>query len=73
MPTPIDHLVNQNENQRRYDPRRILVTLTPAGTLLIANDIAKDDPDFSKKVLVRYNAPVVRIWRGICIYIHTWV
>lgn len=36
------------------------MTLTPAGTLLIANDIAKDDPEFSKKVLVRYNAPVVR-------------
>lgn len=42
-----------------YSWKRILVTFTPAATLLIANDIAKDDPEFSKKVLVRYNAPVI--------------
>src|SRR6056297_3627740 len=30
-----------------YSWKRILVTFTPAATLLIANDIAKDDPEFS--------------------------
>ncbi|KAM3571210.1 hypothetical protein VYU27_006758 [Nannochloropsis oceanica] len=39
--------------------KRLLVTFTPAATLLIADDIVKDDPDFSKQVLVRYNSPVI--------------
>ena len=41
--------------------KRLLVTFTPAATLLIADDIVKDDPEFSKKVLVRYNAPVIAL------------
>ncbi|GAB5030394.1 stearoyl-9-desaturase [Nannochloropsis oceanica] len=42
-----------------YSPKRLLVTLTPAGTLLVANDIARDDPEFSRFNLVLCNSPVI--------------
>ena len=42
-----------------WNLRRILVTLTPAATLFVANDVAKDDPEFSVFHLFLANAPVV--------------
>ena len=42
-----------------YSPKRLLVTLTPAGTLLVANDIARDDPEFSRVNLILCNSPVI--------------
>lgn len=44
---------------RWWSPKRLLVTLTPAGTLLVANDIARDDPEFSRVNLVLSNSPVI--------------
>ena len=37
------------------------MTLTPAGTLLVANDIARDDPEFSRLNLILCNSPVILV------------
>lgn len=44
-----------------WSPKRLLVTLTPAGTLLVANDIAADDPEFSRFNLILCNSPIITL------------
>jgi fatty acid desaturase len=42
-----------------WNPKRILVTLTPAATLLVGPDIQRDDPSFSIVNMFLANAPTV--------------